>query len=49
MSRQKLIKAEYAIVDIKHKNIDLLKNHIYSKHKAFREIVHIVRLKQFKT
>ena len=25
MSRQKLIKAEYAIVDIKHKNIDLLK------------------------
>ena len=31
------IKTEYAIVNIKLKTIDLLKNHIYSKIEAFRE------------
>ena len=29
------IKTEYAIVNIKHKTIDLLKNHICSKTKLF--------------
>ena len=29
------IKAEHAIVNIKPKTIDLLKNHIYSKNEAF--------------
>ena len=31
------IKTEYAIVNIKNKTTDLLKNHIYSKNEAFRE------------
>ena len=31
------IEAEHAIVNIKRKTIDLLKNHIYSKNEAFRE------------
>ena len=32
-----IIKTEYAIVNIKHKTIDLLKNHVHSKNEAFRE------------
>ena len=35
--KNKTIKAEHAIVNIKRKTIDLLKNHIYSKNEAFRE------------
>ena len=31
------VKTEYAIVNIKHKTTDLLKNHIYFKNHAFRE------------
>ena len=34
---RKIIKTEYAIVNIKWKTIDLLKNHIYSKKEPFRE------------
>ena len=31
------IKTEYAIVNNKHKTIDLLKKHIFSKNEAFLE------------
>ena len=35
--KENYIETVYAIVNIKHKITDLLKNHIYSKNEAFRE------------